>query len=98
MALYRHPGFWLPVETYRDLVAMENIGMQEWLPGRNGRTDHMKVVILAGGMGSRISEESRYKPKPMIEIGDKPILWHIMNITLPLAFRTLSYAVDTGGI
>jgi len=39
----------------------------------------MKVVILAGGMGSRISEESRFKPKPMIEIGDRPILWHIMN-------------------
>lgn len=40
----------------------------------------MKVVILAGGMGSRISEESRYKPKPMIEIGGKPILWHIMKL------------------
>lgn len=40
----------------------------------------MKVVILAGGMGSRISEESQYKPKPMIEIGEKPILWHIMKL------------------
>ncbi len=40
----------------------------------------MKVVILAGGVGSRISEESVFKPKPMIEIGDKPILWHIMKI------------------
>lgn len=40
----------------------------------------MKVVILAGGFGSRISEESILKPKPMIEIGDKPILWHIMKI------------------
>lgn len=39
----------------------------------------MKVVILAGGMGTRISEESEFKPKPMIEIGDKPILWHIMK-------------------
>lgn len=39
----------------------------------------MKVVILAGGYGTRISEESRYKPKPMIEIGGKPILWHIMK-------------------
>lgn len=39
----------------------------------------MKVVILAGGYGTRISEESVYKPKPMIEIGDKPILWHIMK-------------------
>lgn len=40
----------------------------------------MKVVILAGGMGTRISEESQIRPKPMIEIGDMPILWHIMKI------------------
>ena len=40
----------------------------------------MKVVILAGGLGTRISEESHLRPKPMIEIGDHPILWHIMKI------------------
>lgn len=40
----------------------------------------MKVVILAGGLGTRISEESHIKPKPMIAIGDQPILWHIMKI------------------
>ncbi len=40
----------------------------------------MKVVILAGGLGTRISEESYFKPKPMIEIGDRPILWHIIKI------------------
>lgn len=40
----------------------------------------MKVVILAGGLGSRLSEETNIKPKPMIEIGDFPILWHIMKI------------------
>lgn len=40
----------------------------------------MKAVILAGGLGTRISEESNVKPKPMIEIGGKPILWHIMKI------------------
>lgn len=39
----------------------------------------MKVVLLAGGHGTRISEESQFKPKPMIEIGGKPILWHIMK-------------------
>ncbi|MCI8596867.1 MAG: glucose-1-phosphate cytidylyltransferase [Lachnospiraceae bacterium] len=39
----------------------------------------MKVVILAGGLGTRISEESHLKPKPMIEVGEKPILWHIMK-------------------
>jgi len=40
----------------------------------------MKVVILAGGLGTRLSEETNTKPKPMVEIGGKPILWHIMNI------------------
>lgn len=40
----------------------------------------MKVVILAGGFGTRISEESHLKPKPMVDIGEKPILWHIMKI------------------
>lgn len=40
----------------------------------------MKVVIFAGGLGSRISEESHLRPKPMIEIGGKPILWHIMKL------------------
>jgi glucose-1-phosphate cytidylyltransferase len=40
----------------------------------------LKVVILAGGLGTRISEESHLRPKPMIEIGGKPILWHIMKI------------------
>ncbi|MCR4889248.1 MAG: glucose-1-phosphate cytidylyltransferase [Ruminococcus sp.] len=39
----------------------------------------MKVVLLAGGYGTRISEESQFKPKPMIEIGGKPIIWHIMK-------------------
>lgn len=40
----------------------------------------MKVVLLAGGLGTRISEESHLRPKPMIEIGGRPILWHIMKI------------------
>ncbi len=40
----------------------------------------MKVVILAGGMGSRLAEETGFRPKPMVEIGGKPILWHIMKI------------------
>jgi glucose-1-phosphate cytidylyltransferase len=40
----------------------------------------MKAVILAGGLGSRLSEETQLKPKPMIEIGGKPILWHIMKM------------------
>jgi glucose-1-phosphate cytidylyltransferase len=40
----------------------------------------MKAIILAGGLGSRLSEETQFKPKPMVEIGGKPILWHIMKI------------------
>lgn len=47
----------------------------------------MKVVIFAGGIGSRITEESHLKPKPMIEIGDKPILWHIMKIYATQGFN-----------
>jgi len=38
----------------------------------------MKVVILAGGFGTRISEESQFRPKPMVELGGMPILWHII--------------------
>ena len=40
----------------------------------------MKVVILAGGLGTRLAEETQIKPKPMVEIGNKPVLWHIMKI------------------
>jgi glucose-1-phosphate cytidylyltransferase len=47
----------------------------------------MQVVILAGGLGTRISEESALRPKPMIEIGGRPILWHIMKIYAAHGFR-----------
>ncbi len=47
----------------------------------------MKVVILAGGFGTRISEESHLKPKPMVEIGGKPILWHVMKIYSSYGFH-----------
>ena len=40
----------------------------------------VKVVVLCGGMGTRLKEETEYRPKPMVKIGNKPILWHIMNI------------------
>ena len=39
----------------------------------------MKVVILAGGLGTRLREETEFKPKPMVEVGGKPIIWHIMK-------------------
>lgn len=47
----------------------------------------MKVVILAGGFGTRISEESQLKPKPMVELGGMPILWHIMKLYSHYGFR-----------
>ena len=47
----------------------------------------MKVLILAGGFGTRLSEETVLKPKPMAEIGDKPILWHIMKIYSSYGFN-----------
>jgi glucose-1-phosphate cytidylyltransferase len=47
----------------------------------------MKVLILAGGLGSRLSEETILKPKPMVEIGGKPILWHIMKIYSSYGFH-----------
>jgi glucose-1-phosphate cytidylyltransferase len=47
----------------------------------------MKVLILAGGLGSRLSEETSLKPKPMVEIGGKPILWHIMKIYSSYGFN-----------
>ncbi len=47
----------------------------------------MKIVILAGGFGTRISEESQFKPKPMLEIGEMPILWHIMKIYAAQGFN-----------
>ncbi|MDB5098553.1 MAG: glucose-phosphate cytidylyltransferase [Cyanobacteria bacterium RYN_339] len=46
----------------------------------NRYSPHMKVAILAGGLGTRLAEETEIKPKPMVEIGGQPILWHIMKI------------------
>jgi glucose-1-phosphate cytidylyltransferase len=46
---------------------------------KNRTNSNMKVIILCGGMGTRLREETEYKPKPMVEIGGKPILWHIMK-------------------
>lgn len=47
----------------------------------------MKIVLLAGGLGTRLSEETELKPKPMVEIGGKPILWHIMKIYSSFGFN-----------
>jgi glucose-1-phosphate cytidylyltransferase len=54
----------------------------------------MKVIILAGGLGTRISEETENKPKPMVLLGDKPILWHLMNIYAMQGFS--DFVIATG--
>lgn len=50
-------------------------------------SSNIKVVILCGGMGTRLREETEYKPKPLVEIGGKPILWHIMNTYSHYGFK-----------
>ncbi len=57
----------------------------------------MKVVILAGGLGTRLSEETVLRPKPMVEIGGKPILWHIMKIYSSYGFNHFSVACGYKG-
>lgn len=47
----------------------------------------MKIVILCGGLGTRLHEETEFKPKPMVDVGDKPILWHIMKIYAYYGFK-----------
>ena len=71
---------WLvqPLAVY-SLASRGQTGVSLNLAGIKGYR-HLKVVILAGGLGTRISEESHLRPKPMIEIGGRPILWHIMKI------------------
>jgi glucose-1-phosphate cytidylyltransferase len=54
----------------------------------------MKVVILAGGLGTRLSEETNLKPKPLVEIGNKPILWHIMKSYA--AYKIIDFVVCCG--
>ena len=57
----------------------------------------MKVAILAGGLGTRLSEETTVKPKPMVEIGGRPILWHIMNIYAAYGFKEFVIALGYRG-
>src|SRR5689334_16335523 len=57
----------------------------------------MKVAILAGGLGSRLQEETTVRPKPMVEIGGKPILWHILNIYAAHGFDEFVVALGYKG-
>lgn len=56
-----------------------------------------KVIILCGGMGTRLKEETEFKPKPMVEIGGKPILWHIMKIYAHYGYRNFVIALGYKG-
>src|SRR5688572_14926112 len=57
----------------------------------------MKVVLLAGGLGTRLSEETDVRPKPMVEVGGKPILWHIMQIYGSQGFNEFVVALGYKG-
>jgi glucose-1-phosphate cytidylyltransferase len=57
----------------------------------------MKVIILCGGLGTRISEETQMKPNPMVEIGGLPILWHVMKIYERYDFRDFVIALGYKG-
>jgi glucose-1-phosphate cytidylyltransferase len=57
----------------------------------------MKTVILAGGLGTRLAEETQVKPKPMVEIGGKPMLWHLMNIYAAHGFSEFIVALGYKG-
>jgi glucose-1-phosphate cytidylyltransferase len=57
----------------------------------------LKVVILAGGMGTRLAEETVIKPKPMVEVGERPILWHIMKLYAHHGFKEFAIALGYKG-
>jgi glucose-1-phosphate cytidylyltransferase len=80
-------------KQYKEAVQSKNI-RQRFI---NKVRRKMKVVILAGGLGTRLTEETTVKPKPMVEIGGKPILWHIMKIYAAYGFKEFVVALGYKG-
>src|SRR5438270_2883919 len=99
-------------ELFRSLIST-TIGFPLRLPARYAQLDRnttgarcannsvatisMKVIILAGGFGTRLSEETSARPKPMIEIGGKPLLWHLMNLYASHGFKDFIVACGYKG-
>jgi glucose-1-phosphate cytidylyltransferase len=79
----------LPTKETRPLPTPES--------GASAATIPMKVVILAGGLGTRLTEETETRPKPMVEIGGRPILWHIMKLYAHHGFREFVVALGYKG-
>jgi len=63
------------------------MSFREQRSGRCFLKNNMKVIILCGGLGTRLREETEFKPKPMVHIGNRPILWHIMKIYAHYGFK-----------
>ena len=63
----------------------------------NVQGNFMKAVILAGGLGTRLREETEFLPKPMVPIGDKPILWHIMKIYSSFGYNDFIFCLGYKG-
>ena len=88
--------------SYLDMLTNESngsdrIAVYNWNNLMNDKENNMKVVILAGGLGTRLSEETVVKPKPMVEIGGKPMLWHIMNIYAAYGYKEFVVALGYKG-
>ena len=58
----------------------------------------MKVVILCGGKGTRLREETEFRPKPMVPIGNRPVVWHIMKTYAHYGYNDFIFALVTRGI
>ena len=78
------------------MICSQNFGTAVEMVFGN-RPLHMKTVILCGGKGTRMKEETEYRPKPLVEIGGKPILWHIMKIYAHYGFNEFVVALGYKG-